>query len=373
MVLCVMQASWLLGGDKEEKSVKNTNITYYAQQVIIPEKCVLVCDIGGTNTRCALFEVDKNKQSIIFSLRVLTHDIAAFTDIVSQTLSIAQQKYNITVTKAVCAVAGCPTKNTDVWMLPNAAWNVVKKEILQKTSITSVILLNDFEAIGYSLEVLTERDLVRLNRATITKQENKVVLGAGTGLGKCIAAWNPLVKNYLVVSAQGAHADFPIHNQEEFGLIKFLQNKHNFHVPVRYEDFLSGRGIVDIYTFLEQTGIYAKTEYYCTIQKHNYDPAIITQYKNIDACCKKTFELFSAFYGRAAKNFAIEAGAFGGVYLAGGIVAKNPDIFDNGCFMTEFLNNDIFKELLKQTPVSIIMNQDAGLLGAARFASLYFE
>jgi len=370
MLLFWLNGSMLFSLETIENLVKNKDITYCVPTIAHPEHCVFVCDVGGTNTRCALVEVDKNQQNFIFVLRVLTQDIAAFADVISQALAIAWQKYNITVTKAVCAVAGSPTKDTDIWMLPHVVWSVGRKEILQKTPITSMVFLNDFEAIGYSLEVLTEKDLVCLNRGIVTKHENKVILGAGTGLGKCIVAWNPLAENYVVVQSGGAHADFPIHSQKEIELIHFLQNESKSHVPVRYEVLLSGQGIAAIYKFFEQTGAYAMTEYTSTIQKHNYDPAVIARYKDVDDCCKKTFELFTAFYGRAAKNFAIEAGAFGGVYLAGGIAAKNPDMFSNDCFMPEFLNNAIFKDFLKQTPIFIIMNQDAGLLGAAHFAYL---
>ena len=355
-----------------EHMIKNQNITYYAKNIDVPEQCILVCDVGGTNTRCAIIEVNGTVQTVVFALRVLTCDVVAFTDVIMQALAIAREKYNIVVKKAVCAVAGCPVKHMDVWRLANVAWAVGKKEIVQKTTITEVALLNDFEAIGYSLEILSEKDLVCLNQGTANICENKAVLGAGTGIGKCIVAWDSLSKHYVPVPSEGGHADFPLYNQEELLLVAFLQKKLKSNGPIRYGKILSGWGISNIYQFLEQSDAYTLSEYSHTINAHDYDPATIASYKNVDARSKKTFELFSAFYGRCAKNFTLEARAFGGVYLAGGIAAKNTEIFGNGIFMSEFLNNSNFKDLLAQTPIFIIINQDAGLYGAAHFAALHF-
>lgn len=333
---------------------------------------ILACDVGGTNIRCALVEVNGTSLTTVFVLRVLTCDVVAFADVIMQALAIAREKYNIVVKKAACAVAGYPVKNMDIWRLTNVAWAVEKKEIIQKTTITDVVFLNDFEAIGHSLEALAEKDLACLNQGTVTIRENKVVLGAGTDLGKCIIAWDSTSKQYVPVPSEGGHADFPIHNQEELLLITFLQKKLKSNEPIRWGKILSGWGISNIYQFLEQNGTYAVTEYSHIIKKHNYDPALIASYKEVDSCSKKTLELFSAFYGRCAKNFTLEARAFGGVYLAGGIVAKNTEAMRTGTFMAEFLNNAKFKDLLEQTPVFIIVDQDAGLYGAARFAVLNF-
>lgn len=352
--------------------MKNQNITFYTKTVALPDHCILACDVGGTNTRCALIEVNGTKQTLVFVLRVVTRDVVAFTDVITQALTIAREKYNIVVTKAACAVAGYPVKNMDLWRLTNVTWTVDKKEILKKTMITDVAFLNDFEAIGYGLEILPAKDLLCINQGTVNIHGPKVVLGAGTDLGKCIAAWDSISKRYVIAPSEGAHADFPVYNQEELLLVTFLQKKFKNSMPIRYGKILSGAGISNIYQFLEQNGTYASTEYSQTIKEHDYDPAIISGYKDVDPCSKKTFELFSAFYGRSAKNFTVEARAFGGVYLAGGIAAKNTAIFENGIFMAEFLNSADLKDLLAQTPIFIITNQDVGLYGSAHFAALNF-
>jgi len=346
------------------------NVGYYTENIEAPVNCVLVCDIGGTNARLALVEVGENKLSIIFVLRALTKNIHSFTDIILQALEIAHKKYAVIVTKAVFALPGCPTQNADIWSLPNVGWDADKKEIIQKTSLTDVSFLNDFEAIGYSIDVLMEKDFVCINPGIRTTHKNKLILGAGTDLGECVIAWDSISGNYVVVAAEGALADFSGYNNEDLALITFLQNKLNNGAPIRYGNLVSGIGVSRIYQFFEQQGIYVLTDYSSIIKKHNYDPAVIIQYNNVDECCKKTIDTFKAFYGRVTKNFALGARAYGVIYLAGGIAAKNIDIFKDGIFMAEFLNTAIYKDLLVQTPIFIIINEDAGLLGAARFFQL---
>ena len=69
------------------------------------------------------------------------------------------------------------------------------------------------------------------------------------------------------------------------------------------------------------------------------------------------------FYARAARNFALDTLARGGLYIAGGIAAKNRDSFSD--FMTEFVKNEVYKELLSNIPIYLITNYDISLIGSA--------
>jgi nitroreductase len=60
------------------------------------------------------------------------------------------------------------------------------------------------------------KDLVCINPEVVTIHKNKVILSAGTDLGKCIVAWDSIAHHYVVVPSEGGHVDFPVHNQEEF-------------------------------------------------------------------------------------------------------------------------------------------------------------
>ena len=54
-----------------------------------------------------------------------------------------------------------------------------------------------------------------------------------------------------------------------------------------------------------------------------------------------------------------------GLFIAGGIAAKIREKLKEGTFLHAFLNKGRSGELLKNIPVSIVMNPDVGLIGAA--------
>ena len=49
----------------------------------------------------------------------------------------------------------------------------------------------------------------------------------------------------------------------------------------------------------------------------------ISNTKTLNKCSQETFELFVYYFARAARNFALDTLARGGLYIAGGIAARN--------------------------------------------------
>jgi glucokinase len=60
--------------------------------------------------------------------------------------------------------------------------------------------------------------------------------------------------------------------------------------------------------------------------------------------------------------------ALGGVYIGGGIVTKLLPKLKSGLFMQAFLDAGRFEPLMRETPVRVILNPKASLLGAAEAA-----
>ena len=87
-----------------------------------------------------------------------------------------------------------------------------------------------------------------------------------------------------------------------------------------------------------------------------------------DPIAARTFAIFVDIYGAEAGNMALRLLARGGVYLAGGVAAKNIDRFTDGKFMDAFLRKGRFQNILAAIPVNLITNPKVGLLGAAEMA-----
>ena len=68
-------------------------------------------------------------------------------------------------------------------------------------------------------------------------------------------------------------------------------------------------------------------------------------------------------YARFIRNQALDSLSTGGVYVAGGIAVKNPEIFDKN-FVNTFSSNTAQSCLLKDMPIYLVTDLRAGLVGA---------
>ncbi len=316
-------------------------------------------DIGGTNTNLSTSGLSEETE-----VHNIHHEPtppnADFSSIINKYIDSIDEQPEV----ACFAVAG-PVKNQRIEMT-NRGIIIDANEIVQKTSLKKVLLINDFEAIGYATNTLRDDEIRELNKGSPVEHAARVAVGAGTGLGKNILFYDPELRAYLPSASEGGHADCPIYNEEELQITQFVQKKHQISDPIEYEHLLSGRGLEVIYEFLQSTRFPSEAP--------AMEAKMISQERLNSPCCAATFELFIRFYARCAKNFAIDTYALGGVYIAGGIAANNHDMFTKQ-FMQEFTRhfNPKYRTIFEQIPVHIITNYDVSLKGAAHaiYLNLY--
>ena len=99
-------------------------------------------------------------------------------------------------------------------------------------------------------------------------------------------------------------------------------------------------------------------------------PDKIFSARNLDQYAKKTYNLYTSLYARCIKNFALDTLAVGGIYIAGGIAAKNIELFEQERFTKEFVNCGKQMELLQEIPIHVITDYNVSLYGAAQFMLL---
>lgn len=290
----------------------------------MPKEVILAADVGGTNTTIALFSKNKLVQKFSFDSQKVSID-EAVRQVVDKT------PYEISA--GCIAAAGPISPDRKTCKLTNVPRSIDVRKLPFKC-----LLLNDFEALGYSINVLTPKD-VKVVRRGEHSELPIALLGAGTGLGKALLIHNG--KYYVPMASEGGHADLPLTKSE----IQLLGD------TLDYEDVLSGRGIVRIYR---------------AYGGKDKSPADIMAEDS--ALSRKTKELFTTLYARCAKNFALDGLARGGVFIAGGIAAKNPGLFGKE-FLDEFVNCKAQRQLLEKIPIKVITNYDVSLYGAAFAAS----
>jgi glucokinase len=150
-------------------------------------------------------------------------------------------------------------------------------------------------------------------------------------------------------------------------LLRYLRKKYT---RVSYERIASGPGIKNIYDFLRETGKAEEPDWLKEqIQASADPPAAISRLaaEGKAPICDQAMLMFVSVYGAHAGDCALTFMSTGGIYVGGSIAAKNLPKMRDPVFMESFLDKGRMAELLKDMPVKIILNDDAGILGAARY------
>ncbi|WP_369797060.1 glucokinase [Kamptonema formosum] len=182
----------------------------------------------------------------------------------------------------------------------------------------------------------------------------------------------------VVFPTEGGHTDFAPRNELEFQLLQYLRDKYQIS-RVSVERVVSGQGIVAIYQFLrDRLDKSESPEIAHTIKTWEHETG--RKEKSVDAAaaisqaalaksdplCEEAMEIFVDAYGAEAGNFALKLLPFGGMYIAGGIAAKNlPLIQQESRFMRAFTQKGRVSLLVERVPVRLVLNPQVGLIGAA--------
>ena len=337
---------------------------YYVDEIPKGITAILGADIGGTNSNFGIFK-NTDKPQLLFSLHAKSQQITNFPALVKQVLDSIKNKHNITIKHALFAAAGVVSAQKDYAKPTNLPIEIDAKKIRQQTGLSCVYIVNDFEVIGYGLGLIDPKELIVVNKGKPREHANKAIIGAGTGLGKCIMHWSRCSNRYIPVPSEGGHADFAIQHPIELELAEFIKKSEKFICNVSWEDVLSGNGVQRIYQFFhnQKNGHHAKKE-----QVPHCDE--IFKSRNHDHHSIDTLNLYTKIYARCVKDFALDALALGGIYIAGGIATHNIELFKQPTFWDEFINCGKQQMLLKDVPIYVIGDYNVSLYGAAEYLKL---
>ncbi len=349
------------------------------------EEHVLAADIGGTHTGIAIFasrggdRLEPVRHQIFRTARV-----ASIPELLGRFLKKEGRRLKPEIRRACIDFAGPLGPERERARLTNLPQTFTAEEAREATGVEKLVLVNDFEAIGFGLEVLIANRpgaFVRLSRAgTLPPRSGKkptaVVMGAGTGLGTTVLIHDTVTGRYRPVPGEGGHVDNVAVEEIEFRIAQWIRRHRNTSPanPLNRERVVSGPGLANVHEALSELepGL-GKTEYRSLVfrAKASDRPALIAQNAKKDALCRKALDLWLRCYGRAAKNSAIFPLAPGGVFLSGGIAAKILPEMKSGAFMKEFLRCDIpnIRAILQRIPVFVVTDYRIGLYGCANVAS----
>jgi glucokinase len=323
------------------------------------ETVVLAGDIGGTKTSLGLFVRGKKRPEPLVVESFASREASRLEILVDPFL----KSHPAPISSACFGIAGpvingrCKTTN-----LP---WVVSETLLQSRFHWRHVRLLNDLAAAGLALPLLRRSELVSLNKGIRQKKGNLAIVSPGTGLGQALVVYED--GEYVPLSSEGGHVSFSPTTEEEVNLWRYLRKKYG---RVSVERVLSGPGLVNIYSWLRDSGRYAEPNWLKELMKQEDPARAISEnaLRKRNALCAESLRLYVSMLGTAAGNLALTSMAVGGVYLGGGIPPKILPALIQGSFLKAFMDKGRFADFLAQIPVRVILNDRAALLGAAHAA-----
>ncbi|MGI9659171.1 MAG: glucokinase, partial [Gaiellaceae bacterium] len=320
---------------------------------------ILAGDIGGTNARIALFARDELREPVRLEI-FRSREFASFEALIEQFLVADRTR----VEAASFGIAG-PVKDGRS-NVTNVDWELDGARLATVLGLPSVGLLNDLEATAVGLEALRPDDLVTLNEGYPDPTGNRAVIAAGTGLGQ--AGIVRVGDSLVPFATEAGHACFAPASSEQSDLLTFLREDLQHQVSV--ELVCSGMGILNIFRWCLHESQRSEPAWFTRELEEGDPAAAVTRAaaEAIDEDAVRTVGVFVDIYGSEAGNLALRMLATGGVYVAGGIAGKLKDALADGRFLAAFLDKSRLVELLRKTPVHLVLNDQTALLGAALHA-----
>jgi glucokinase len=315
---------------------------------------LLAGDVGGTKTLLGLFERQQSRPVPRAVHSYPTASFGRFADILD---AFAKDlKEQVTVEAVALGVAGPVADNRAT--LTNVGLEIAADEIGARFGTRRARLLNDLEAMASSIEVLSSDELAPLQDGKPSAHGTAAVIAAGTGLGQAYlhrvdGGWNP-------VPTEAGHADFAARTDRELELVRMLRDRYG---RAEVEHVVSGPGLLNLHRFTHRGGE-------CPIVQDLESPdapALVSQAALGGRCqgCAEALRMFVNAYGAESGNLALRTMATAGVYIGGGIARKILPAMTAGSFMEAFRAKAPMTEVLTRIPVRVILNEEAGLLGAA--------
>ncbi|MEE8349775.1 MAG: glucokinase [Acidobacteriota bacterium] len=327
---------------------------------------ILAGDMGGTKSHLALFMIEDGNLQLLIQKTYQSRDFSGAEEVVRTFLSSQRDSLAKDPLETACLGVACPIVG-ERCKTPNLPW-VIDAAVIRKTvGLRKVLLINDLEANGLGIPILSEDEFVILQEGNPQVEGNAALISAGTGLGQAFLFRQGKVLHS--VASEGGHADFAPRNELEMELLRYLLVKTPH---VSYERVLSGAGLFNIYCFLRDTDRGEEPSWLKERLEQGDPGAEISRaaLAEEDELCVRSLDLFVSIYGAEAGNLALKTKAVGGVYVGGGIAPKIINKLKDGTFIQAFRDKGRLAQLMESLPVKVILNPDTALYGAASRAAM---
>ena len=307
----------------------------------------LVADVGGTNTRLALYDPAVDEYRALSVYRNCDH--TGLEEIIDPWLQALEEPAPATC----CIATAAPPPSGEIIRMINIDWSFSCKELARRFGFEQAAWLNDFQANAYALPHFREDDRVLLHSGKSSTHATLAVMGPGTGLGGATLEWVDGLPHAR--DSEPGHMGLYSATEEEMKIFALLLPRYG---EIHAERLVSGSGLLLLYQALADI--------------HGLSPVAGTPAEVSDSALRgeddvsvRALETFCGLLGSACGDFVLANGAYGGLYLAGGIVPRILAFLRASQFLHRFKEKGAMRSHLEAVPLYAITADQPGLIGAA--------
>ena len=318
---------------------------------------ILVGDIGGTNTRLALYG-PRGKKPVAELVRP-SREHQTFEEIAQPFL----RERGSRVRGAVLGVAG-PVQDGKA-KITNLPWRLDQRKLARALALPWVSLQNDLVVHARGCLEVSRRSLALLTPTPpARKGKNLIVIAAGTGLGEARLIWAG--DRYLALPTEGGHSDFAPRSPLEIELWHFLAARYPDHVS--NERVVSGSGLGALYDFFASRAPREPRSVSKRLAEGDRNAAIAELgLARAYRPAARAVDLFAEIYGAETGNMVVRELALGGVFVTGGI-ARKVVTGRRELFLAAMRKKGRFATMLADVPVAVVTDPFVGVHGALAIA-----
>ena len=311
---------------------------------------LMVCDIGGTNTRIGLTETP-GRDPILLA-KVKTEEFSGLGECIEQVL----RDTHAPRPRSLMACGAGPVADRCL-KLTNAKWTIDGRLLAYRLGLSQGLLLNDFEAQALALPCHRQGWVHLIDSPYTPGLGPRLVLGPGTGLG--VAVLISEEGRHLALASEAAHTDFGPVSPEDGEVWPEIEKVHG---RVTAEAVLSGPGLARLHRARMRLAGQGET---------SLGPAEIVARALAQPSGPESESVrhFWRLLGRFAGDMALTFLTRGGVFLSGGIIPRIVPVLDPSAFRKAFGNKAPMDQIVSRIPVGIIMAPEAVLVGMAAIAA----
>lgn len=328
-------------------------------------KYILAMDLGATKCAAGIIQYSQHRGDYVCErdCRINLSDTTSLQDLIRQIE--AELNCRFADMDAVCAGAAGQFNGEELCHLEGVyPYPMRFAELARRENWPHYTILHDYDTVvcaTFTSYMHDKNNLLLLNQRKADPCKRRVAFGLGTGVGLKDGVLFPdgnfwLGKNEIghigIVHPPAASDDTLRLHQE---LLKFMREQENMasHLPVTFENVLTGRGLVNMHNFLYPQHATCGNE----VGK-----------KLAAGEAPELMQLFAWYLGLFIGTVQLIFMPEGGIWMTGGVALNNLDVFKQPALHEGIKASPAYLSERSHYPLGVLTNPQHALIGAGFYA-----